>query len=99
MSIVYGLYALLTLFCAINCLKDTIVMNSGIFCSLDCPEAEAACLISKGQRPSKGFSSTWCGHSYMHGIVTVLLFVGCCLATKDFVDKLAATGGVWVIIG
>ena len=30
-------------------------------------------------------------------VLTVL--VGCCLATKDFISKLPATGEVWVIIG
>ena len=35
----------------------------------------------------------------MHAVCHTCIFVGCCLATKVFISKLPARGGVWVIIG
>ena len=34
-----------------------------------------------------------CMYSY-----TIIIFVGCCLATKVFIGKFLVTGGVWVNI-
>ena len=40
-----------------------------------------------------------CVHVCVHMCVCVTVFVGSCPATKDFIGKLLATGGPWVIIG
>ena len=38
-------------------------------------------------------------YMYIHVLVCVDVLVGHCLATKVFIGKLPATGGVWLIIG
>ena len=72
--------------------------------SLEVRPVRTDTVVIVDERDTSGGQLTIFNHAELHADFldchnNILLFVGCCLATKVFIGKLPATRGVWVILG